>query len=109
VIDMQSILVFSASGPLLVLSTHETIDDPGLSTALRDKGLEKFLACEVPLERCRQAYGFSYRQVAVDLEQEEVEGIRILDYDGHHIFAALSLLDLGRGVVSEDGIIRAAA
>ena len=106
---MQSILVFSASGPLLVLSTHETVDDAGLVTSLRHKGLDKFVAYEVPLERCRQAYGFSYRQVAVDLEQEEVEGIRVLDYDGHHIFAALSLLDIGRGIVSEGGTVRVAA
>ncbi len=106
---MQCVLVITASGPVLVLSTHQSIDDPGFIARLRDKEIEKFIAYQVPLELCRRTYGFTYRQVAVDLEQEDVEDLRILDVDGHHIFAGLSLFDLGRGIISEDGRVRSAA
>jgi hypothetical protein len=64
---MKGILVFSGSGPLLILSSYPTIDHPDLIAKLKAKGLEKFMAWEIPLERCRHLYGFSYRDIVKDL------------------------------------------
>ena len=47
---MKGILVLSGSGPLLLLSSYPAIDDPALIAKLRAKGLDKFLAWEVPVD-----------------------------------------------------------
>jgi hypothetical protein len=96
---MKGILVFSGSGPLLILSSYPTIDHPDLIARLKAKGLEKFMAWEIPLERCRHLYGFSYRDIVEDLATGN--DIRVLDCDGHHIFLNFSLRELGEGVVYE--------
>ncbi len=54
---MKGILVFGGSGPLLLLGSYPTIDDPELIERLHAKGLEKFIAYEIPIDRCRELYG----------------------------------------------------
>lgn len=100
---MKGILVLSASGPVLLLSSYPTIDDPGLIAQLRAKGMEKFLAWEVPLERCRELYGYTYRDDAADLEANT--GLHVFDGEGHRIFLNFSLKGVGAGIVCEDGAV----
>ena len=100
---MKSILVLSASGPVLLLSSYPTIDDPALIAQLRAKGMEKFLAWEVPLERCRELYGYAYRDDAADLEVDT--GLRVLDAEVHRIFLNFSLSGVSAGIVCEDGAV----
>lgn len=97
---MKGILVLSGSGPLLLLSSYPAIDDPGLLAKLRAKGLAKFLAWEVPIEHLSDLYGYTFRDIA---EQLETQGdMRVLDFDGHRIFLNLSLRDLGEHFLFED-------
>ena len=96
---MKGILVFSASGPLLILSSYPTIDDPDLLMKLQAKGIDKFMAWEAPLDRCRDLYGYSYRDDMADLATHD--DIHVLDTDGHRIFLNFSLRDLGPGIVYE--------
>jgi hypothetical protein len=97
---MKGILVLSGSGPLLLLSSYPAIDDPGLLAKLRAKGLAKFLAWEVPIEHLSDLYGYTFRDIA---EQLETQGdMRVLDFDGHRIFLNLSLRDLGEHILFED-------
>jgi hypothetical protein len=98
--DMKGILVLSGSGPLLLLSSYPAIDDPALIAKLRAKGLAKFLAWEVPVDRLRDLYGFSFRDIAEQLEKRD--DMRVLDFDGHRIFLNLSLRDLGEHILFED-------
>lgn len=100
---MKGILVLSASGPVLLLSSYPTIDDPDLIARVRAKGMEKFLAWEVPVERCHELYGYTYRDDAADLETHE--GIHVLDNDGHRIFLNFSLRELCAGIVYENGAV----
>jgi hypothetical protein len=96
---MKGILVFGASGPFLLLSSYPTIDDPDLLAKLEAKGIEKFMAWEVPLERCHSLYGYGYRDNAEDLKKRP--GMHVLDTDGHRIFLNFSLRELGAGVIYE--------
>ena len=96
---MKGILVFSASGALLILSSYPTIDDPDLLMKLQAKGIDKFVAWEAPLDRCRGLYGYSYRDHMEDLASHS--DIHVLDTDGHRIFLNFSLRDLGPGIVYE--------
>jgi hypothetical protein len=98
--DMKGILVVSGSGPLLLLSSYPTIDDPVLIANLRAKGLAKFLAWEVPVDKLRELYGYRFRDIADQLERRD--DMRVLDFDGHRIFLNLSLRDLGDRILFED-------
>jgi hypothetical protein len=100
VIGMKGILVLSGSGPLLLLSSYPTIDDPALIAKLRAKGLAKFLAWEVPVDNLRDVYGYSFRDIAEQLATRD--DMRVLDFDGHRIFLNLSLQDLGEHILFED-------
>lgn len=104
---MKGIIVFGGSGPLLILSSYRTIDDPELIARLRAKGLEKFMAYEIPVDRCRDLYGFTYRDIVEDLKEHD--DLRVLDFDGHRIFLNFSLRELSEGYIYEgDRVTRAA-
>ena len=86
-------LVFTGTGPILVLSTYPKITDERLLDKLRYKGIDKFIAYEVDLEAVRVRYAHAYDPIASDLET--VEDIRVLDFNGHQIMTNFSLEELG--------------
>ena len=96
---MKAVLVFSGGGPVLILSSYATVDDPRFVAKLESKGLSKYIAYEVPRERCRDLYWYRYRDIARQLER--ADDMRVLDFDGHHIFLNFSLEELGTRIVHE--------
>ena len=90
---IRSYLIFTGTGPILVLSTYPGLTDPRLIDKLRYKGISKFIAYEVALDAVRARYEHAYANVATDLD--EVEDIRVLDFNGHQIMANFSLDELG--------------
>jgi hypothetical protein len=107
VIDMRGLLVFGSSGPLLIVSSYATIDDSHLIAKLHAKGLNKFIAFEIPLEHCRDLYGYTYRDIMENLQTHD--DMRVLDFDGHRIFLNFSLRELGEGFVYEGERVTRAA
>jgi hypothetical protein len=97
---MQAYLVFTGSGPILILTTFGGVADPRLIDKLHHKGISKFIAYEVPVERARVLYGEPFKVVAADLDG--VEDVRVLDFNGHHIFASFRLSDLGEAIKHGD-------
>ncbi len=93
---MRSYLVLTENGPLLLLSSHSSVTDATLLESLRHRGIEKFIAYEVPVDRVHEFYGIPFEVIAADLEQEA--NMRVLDFDGPHIFDCLSMSDLGQEV-----------
>jgi hypothetical protein len=89
----RAYLVFTGTGPILVLSTYPKITDDRLLDKLRYKGIDKFIAYEVDLEAVKQRYAHAYEPIATDLEA--VEDIRVLDFNGHQIMTNFSLDELG--------------
>ena len=89
----KAYLIFTGSGPILVLSTYPELTDERLLSKLRYKGIEKFIAYEVALDAVRSRYESSYANVSKDLESEE--DLRVLDFNGHQIMANFSLDSLG--------------
>jgi len=86
-------IIFSGSGPILVLSTYPGLSDERLIAKLHYKGIDRFLAYEVDLAAVRARYPGSFENVAGDLEAEE--DLRVLDFNGHQIMANFSLEELG--------------
>jgi hypothetical protein len=93
---VRAYLVFTGSGPILVLTTFLGVTDERLVDKLRNKGIPKFIAYEVPVERTRALYGEPFKVVAADLEG--VEDVRVLDFNGHHIFSNFRLNELGEPI-----------
>jgi hypothetical protein len=89
-------LIFTGTGPILVLSTYPELIDERLVSKLRYKGIDKFIAYEVSLDAVRQRYSHSFANIAKDLDG--VEDIRVLDFNGHQIMANFSLQELGEPI-----------
>lgn len=89
----RAYLIFTGTGPILVLSTYPKLTDGRLVDKLRYKGIDKFIAYEVDLEAVRSRYPQAYDAIIQDLEG--VEDIRVLDFNGHQIMANFSLDELG--------------
>jgi len=89
----RAYLIFTGTGPILVLSTYPKLTDERLVDKLRYKGIDKFIAYEVDLEAVRHRYPQAFENIAKDLEA--VEDIRVLDFNGHQIMANFSLDELG--------------
>jgi hypothetical protein len=96
---VRSFLILTENGPLLVLTSHASVTDASLLESLRHRGIEKFIAYDVPVDRLHEFYGLPFEIIAADLEQGK--DLRVLDFDGAHIFDCLSLSDLGAETLYE--------
>ncbi len=92
----RAYLMFTGTGPILVLSTYAKLTDQRLLDKLRYKGIDKFIAYEVDLDAVRERYPNAYDNILRDLEK--VEDIRVLDFNGHQIMANFSLDELGEPI-----------
>lgn len=98
---MRAYIVFSGTGPILVLTTYPSLTDSRLVEKLEHKGISKFIAYEVPVDRVQAIYGVPYDVIANDLEK--AEDLRILDFNGHHIFSRFSFAEFGEPIKFGDG------
>ncbi len=90
---LRAYIIFTGTGPILVLSTYPKLTDERLVSKLRYKGIDKFIAYEVDRDAVEARYEHSFANILKDLEHEE--DIRVLDFNGHQIMANFSLEELG--------------
>jgi hypothetical protein len=95
-VDPRAYLIFTGTGPILVLSTYDDIVDERLVGKLRYKGIDKFIAYEVSASAVAERYRDAYDSVRLDLKG--VEDIRVLDFNGHQIMSNFSLAELGEPI-----------
>ena len=96
---MKAYMLFTGSGPLVVLTSHEAITDPALLDKFRAKGINKFIAHEIAIDVARQRYGGHFNVVLNDLH--EADDLRILDYNGERAFRLFRLAELGTPILHE--------
>ncbi len=96
---MKAGIYFTGSGPILILTSYDSLANPILIKKLQSKGIKKFIAYEIPEAIVKQRYGSHYELTLSDLKQDD--DLRVLDYDGHHIFDEFSLRELGAPVLYE--------
>ena len=94
--SIRPYIIFTGTGPILVLSTYGELSDPRLVEKLRYKGIVKFIAYEVALDAVKERYARSYENVAADLAT--VQDLRVLDFNGHQIMTNFSLSELGEPI-----------
>ena len=96
---MKAGIFFTGSGPVLILTSFDSFIEPKLIAMLQAKGIKKFIAYEVPEGEVKEKYGQHYNVVMGDLRQ--TDHLRVLDYDGHHVFYNFSFDNFGKPVQYE--------
>jgi len=90
---MKAGIIFTGTGPILILTTYESFDDGNFISKLDLKGIKKFMAYEVPLDLVKRKYGQQFDVIMKDVKQ--TDDLRVLDFDGHKVFYSFSFTDLG--------------
>lgn len=96
---MRAGIFFTGSGPILILTSHESFEDAKFVEKLTAKGLKKYIAYEVPVEEVEKKYGKHFTLIINDLHQ--TDDLRVLDYDGHRVFENFALKGLGEPLYHE--------
>ncbi|MDH3554274.1 MAG: hypothetical protein OEU80_00920 [Deltaproteobacteria bacterium] len=91
---MKAGIVFTGTGPILILTTYESFGDEKFVEKLDFKGIKKFIAYEVPLDLVKKKYGQQFDVIMKDVKQ--TDDLRVLDFDGHKVFYSFSFADLGQ-------------
>jgi len=91
---MKAGIIFTGAGPILILTSYESFDNPKLIEKLKAKGVEKFIATEVPFEKVEERYGHHFNVVMGDLHQ--TDDLRVMDYNGHNVLYNFAFADMGK-------------
>jgi hypothetical protein len=84
---------------LVILTSHEQVTSPALLDKFHAKGIDKFIAYELPVQLARERYGGHFDVVLKDLH--ESDDLRILDYNGERAFRLFRLAELGQPILHE--------
>ena len=90
---MKAGIFFTGTGPILILTSYDSLTDSKLVEKLAAKGIKKYIAYEVPENIVKEKYGKQYNVILGDLHQ--TDDLRGLDYDGHHVFYNFTMDQLG--------------
>jgi len=101
---MKALLLFTGSGPMVVLSSHEEPDDDVFLGKLKAKGIDKFMAYELSLADVEEKYGGHYHTVVNDLH--ETDDLRVLDVNGHRVFDLFRLDSLAHPFIYEPEVLK---
>ena len=104
---MKAGIYFTGTGPVLIMTARDSLQDPFLLRLLRDKGIDKFIAFEVPIETVKERYGQHFGVILGDRTQKD--DLRVVDEEGHRVFYNFSFEDLGQPIYSEEPALRKAA
>ncbi len=96
---MKAYMLMTASGPIVILTSHASILDDTLIKKLAQKGIEKFVAYEIPIGLAEKRYGTHFSVVRGDLR--ETDDLRVLDEDGDRAFKLFRFDELGSPLVNE--------
>ena len=96
---MKAYMLMTGSGPLVILSSHTSIEDSVLLKKLASKGIDKFLSYEMPIELVKERYGGHFSAVAHDVH--ETDDLRVLDYNGERAFRLFSFAELGQSTAHD--------
>ena len=96
---MKAAVIFTGSGPIVVLTTYKFLGDAKFIEKLEAKGLDKFIAYEISVDLAKRKYGQHFDIVMKDVKQ--TDDLRVLDYNGHRVFHKFSFADFGSSFTHE--------
>lgn len=98
---MIAIMLQTGEGTLVILTSYSSPTDPALLKKLEAKGIEKFIAREIPLNLAKERYSQHFDAISKDLNR--TDDLRVLDYSGGRAFKLFKFRELGPMVQYEAG------
>lgn len=86
---MKAGVIITGSGSMLALTSCDDFEDPDFVSALKSKGINKYILFEVPEDIAKSRYGQRYFVAMADRLQSDI--LRIVDVDGQRIFRNFDL------------------
>lgn len=96
---MKAGIFFTGTGPILILTSYDSLTNLDFVKKLSSKGIKKFIAFEVSEALVKEKYGEHFHVIMGDLHQ--TDDLRVLDYDGHHVFNNFTFKELGDPIYHE--------
>jgi hypothetical protein len=96
---MRSFLLLTETGPVLLLTKYTAVTEETFLEHLDQRGIKKFIAFEVPVSKVHRLYGVPFDVVAADIDRGR--DMRVLDYNGPHIFSSFDFDELGSPTLVE--------
>ncbi len=96
---MKAGVVFTGTGPILILTSYDSLTHPELAKKLAAKRIKKFIASEVSMDKVKEKYGETFNVIMEDLKQ--TDDLRVLDFDGHTIFLNFDFKEMGKPIFYE--------
>ncbi len=96
---MKAGVVVNGTGAILVLTACDSFEDPNVASCLREKGMDKYIAFEIPVDEVKVQYGQHYSVTLADRKQSDA--CRVVDVDGSRIFRNFQL-DIFSQPISHD-------
>jgi len=96
---MKAYFVCTASGPLVILTSCDSVGNTEFLKVVRSKGYPKFIAHEIPVELAKAKYGMHFNVVCND--PHESDTLRVLDYEGKRVWKNFSFEELGPPIYYE--------
>lgn len=90
---MKVMLLLTGGGPLVIMTSMDKATEPELLKELSEKGIQKFISYDIPIELAKERYGSHFAAVARDVH--ETDRLRILDFNGQRAFSLFDFDDLG--------------
>jgi hypothetical protein len=96
---MKGYIVWSGSGPTLVVTNAASPDDPDFVGKLLEKNIERFIATPVPVDLIKARYGEHFRIMLEDRLQTDI--LRVIDEDGDQVVRNFSVHEMGPAEMCE--------
>lgn len=96
---MKCALLVTGNGPIVILTSYDSLENPDLLQRLAEKGIPKFLAYEIPLALAEERYGGHFAKVLNGFTEND--NLRVLDHNGHRAFNLFTWQELGQPLAHE--------
>jgi hypothetical protein len=99
-VPMKAAFLFTGTGPIVIVTSYDSLEHPKVTELLRAKGIPKFIAYEIPMNIVAERYGHHYDTVMHSLK--ETDDLRVLDINGDRAFRLFKLEELLNPVKHEE-------
>jgi hypothetical protein len=105
---MKIALLFTGSGPIVIATSYASLTDPAFLRKLKAKGIDKFIAYELPGKLVEERYAGHFDVAMKDLH--ESNDLRVVDFNGERVFRLFHWSELGTPILFEnDAVVRPTA
>ena len=68
---MKAAILFTGGGPVLFLTSYDSLTHPGFLAKLNGRGISKFIAHEISIDKVKRKYGKHFDVVGNDIKETD--------------------------------------